>query len=379
MNDQSLDSAATPSGPSSASADTKKKVAGGVALATGGCCLLIFLFVLSIPSIFGYIWNQNNPPIVESTNAPVVNAFLGEVAEYAPTVSRFKTWTGAVWAYGMNCPDYGDEYGDACQMSETIPVSNTDHEAACRETFEVAKHFGALSDQVIGEAEGMPFGDGSLERCVTMMSSYPRSVGWGWFGPEYYIKGTSNTGINWVMMLTSSQKTASEPSDKNVDGKLKQELFGYSITIGTDFRNAYSGENKGPDYSDKKIQAAAMLDTVAYYRRSNKDLGVFSKNLIDQVLPIYKSSFRFDGDVKSFADSNKEIRWVQMSFKDGPTWCISIGVGDDLTAGTEATLDEGMDVTGLPGGTVELAGLGKPIESRSATHKFGDYVVGACK
>ena len=344
-----------------------------------GCCLPLVVLFLAAPFILNATLSYHPEPVVESTNAPVANAFLAEVAEYGPTVSRFQTWMNAIGARGMNCPEYGDQYGDACQISETTPVATTDHEAACSEAFEIAKHFGALSDQVIGEVEGMPFGDGSLERCVNMMSSYPRSVGWGWFGPEYYVKGTTDSGINWVMMLTSSQKTAGDPSESNVDGKLKEELFGYSIIIGTDFRNVYSGENVGPDYSDNKVQAAAMLDTIAYYRRSNKDLGVFSPTLTDQVLPIYKSSFRFDGAVKSFADENGEVHWVQMTFNDGPTWCISIGEGEDLTVGTEETMDMGMDETGLPGGMVELGGLGKIIDSRESTHKFGDYVVGACK
>lgn len=367
----------------------KKNSSSIAAIVIPSCCLLIFLGVVAFPgAILSLIWNlltsgqQNNygpEPVVDSTNAPIAQAFLSEVTQYAPTVSRFESWTMAVWAYGMNCPDTGDAFGDSCQMAETTRVAKTDDEGACLEAFKIAENFGLQTDVIIGEVEGKPYGSGSLERCKRMMSSYPRSVGWGWFGPEYYLKGTTSGGVKWVMLLDRAQQTAPEESRVNKKGKLNKEEYGYTLTVGTDFGDKYTGLNEGPNYSDNKVQAAAMLDTIAYYRRSNKHLGFFTADLVDQVLPIYREIFRFDGSVKSHSNSDGTIHWVQMNFKDGATWCVSIGEGKDLATGGDNTLGMGMDETGLPGGTVELAGLGKTIKSKDAPHKFGDYIVGACK
>jgi hypothetical protein len=374
---------------SNARAKIRRNGSSIAAIAIPSCCLLIFLAVVAFPgAFFGLIWSlltsgqqssYDPEPMVQSTNAPAVQSFLTDVSNYGPQVSRFTSWGSAVGAYGMNCPDGSDPSGDSCLYVESARAAEPDDQAACKEAFSIAENFGVTTDVIIGETDGMPFGKGSLKRCVTMLSSYPRSVGWGWFGPEYYIKGTTDEGTPWVMLLTRSQQTSAANSSNNKNGKLNVEEYGYTITVGTDFGNAYSGVNEGPNYSDNKVQAAAMLDTIAYYRRSNKPLGFFTKELVDQVLPIYKEIFRFDGSVKSHANADGNIHWVQMNFKDGATWCVSIGEGKDLTTGGDSTLGMGMDETGLPGGTVELAGLGKAIKSKEATHRFGDYVVGACK
>ena len=39
----------------------------------------------------------------------------------------------------------------------------------------------------------------------------------------------------------------------------------------------------------------------------------------------------------------------------------------------------GMLDSGLPGGTIELAGVGKEVNSLTAQHVFGDYKMGRCK
>jgi hypothetical protein len=353
-----------------------------ITAAVTSCCIFILLVVFGIPSLVSWWFSTANEysqePVSESTNVPAVQSFLTDVSNYGPQVSRFASWGSTVGAYGMNCPDWDDPAGDSCLYVESPRAAEPDDQAACQEAFSIAENFGVTTDVIIGETDGKAFGKGSLKRCETMLSSYPRSVGWGWFGPEYYIKGTTDEGTPWVMLLTRSQQTSAANSNNNKNGKLNVEEYGYTITMGTDFGNAYSGVNEGPNYSDNKVQAAAMLDTIAYYRRSNKPLGFFTKELVDQVLPIYKEIFRFDGSVKSHANADGSIHWVQMNFKDGATWCVSIGEGKDLTTGGDSTLGMGMDETGLPGGTVELAGLGKAIKSKEATHRFGDYVVGAC-
>lgn len=133
-----------------------------------------------------------------------------------------------------------------------------------------------------------------------------------------------------------------------------------------------------PDYSDSKIQLAALLDTFAYYRRSNKELPVFNADFARNMLLEYKSKFRFDGEVEAFEDSKSEVHWVH--FNDSGKFEVCVSVGSSISELSVENEDAwaGMLDSGLPGGTIELKGVGKEIKSLSAKHLFGDYKKGSC-
>jgi hypothetical protein len=166
------------------------------------------------------------------------------------------------------------------------------------------------------------------------------------------------------------------PDSANTDPtKLETETWKYTITTSTGF-DTENPISQIPDYSDGKIQAAAMLDTVAYYRRSNNKLDPFDGTFAKTMLKEYKQRFHFGGSVAAHADSDGTVHWVQFGAKDF-TACISVGQLADLTVENEDAMTN-MLTSGLPGGTMELSGLGKEVSSISAKSKFGDYVVGTC-
>jgi hypothetical protein len=225
-----------------------------------------------------------------------------------------------------------------------------------------------------------PLDSNSISRCVSTMNSYPRSVGWGWFSPSYFLQGQDKNKTPFIIQLSLEQDSivnaATNTDSANTDStKLEPELWKYSITTSTSFDTSNPIDTI-PNYSDGKIQAAAMLDTVAYYRRSNNKIDPFDGTFAKTMLNEYKQRFRFSGTAKAHADSDGTVHWVQFGAKDF-TACISVGQLADLKAENDNAMSD-MLTSGLPGGTMELSGLGQEVASMTAKSKFGDYVLGTC-
>jgi len=157
--------------------------------------------------------------------------------------------------------------------------------------------------------------------------------------------------------------------------KLEPETWKYSITTSTGF-DTENPISQIPDYGGGKIQAGAMLDTVAYYRRSNPKIDPFDGTFAKTMLKEYQRRFHFGGTVSAHADSDGTVHWVQFGARDF-TACISVGQLADLKAQNEDGSPD-MLTSGLPGGSFELGGLGTQVQSISSKSKFGDFVLGTC-
>jgi hypothetical protein len=254
----------------------------------------------------------------------------------------------------------------------------------CSETLAFAKELGFTHDSIPGDLEMQKISSKSQERCETLMTSYPRSVGWGWFSPAYYLQGKASNGAPIALQLTGSQVSALDYSqalpEPNTDtSKLTKEKYEYDLLTSTNY-DFPDPIDTIPDYSYGKIQLAAMLDTFAYYRRSNKGLPVFDPNFAKNMIAEYKSKFRFAGLVEGFTDSQGEVHMVHFVDPGKLDVCVSVGATEsEFVKVYPEDVELGMAESGLPGGTVELGGVGKEVKSLKAKPKFGNYMQGACK
>ena len=223
----------------------------------------------------------------------------------------------------------------------------------------------------------------SQSRCESVMVSYPRSVGWGWFSPAYFIQGEASNGAPFAIQLTSSQVSpvdySAELPELNKDtSKLAKEKFTYDIVTSTNY-DTPDPIDSIPNYEDSKVQLAALLDTIAYYRRSNKELPVFNPDFARNMIAEYKSKFRFDGKVEAFEDAKGEVHWIHFADSEKLEVCVSVGESVAELSVEDENAMAGMLDSGMPGGSIELMGVGKQISSLKAKHVFGDYKQGSCK
>ncbi len=320
------------------------------------------------------------PSVVELT--PKATEYLADVKSNMALLPSFNEPNSAIFNRGLPCLE-GYQSPDTCLMATTDKFQGEKHAQICTEVLEFAKKLGATEDSIPGETQMQKLSSSSQARCESVMTAYPRSVGWAWFSPAYYIQGEASNGAPFAIELSSSQVSPVDYSaalpELNTDtSKLADEKFKYSVITSTNF-DTPDPIDSIPDYSDSKVQLAAMLDTFAYYRRSNKELPVFNAEFARNMISEYKSKFRFDGEVSAFEDSKGEVHWVHFDDSGKFEVCVSVGSSiAELSVENEDAL-AGMLDSGLPGGTIELKGVGKEVKSLSAEHFFGDYIKGNCK
>ncbi len=359
-----------------------------VARVIGFSCLSTLLIPIWIViQIVGYTNNLNAqvnpeplPSVAELT--PKATEYLADVKSNMALLPSFNEPMSAVFNRGLPCLE-GWESPDVCLTSTSDKFPGEQHAQICSEVIAFAKQLGGTEDSVPGETQMQKLSDKSQARCEAVMNSYPRSVGWGWFSPDYYIQGEASNGAPFAVQLSATQLSPVNYSEAlpelNTDtSKLADEKFEYSVITSTNF-DTPDPIDSIPDYSDSKVQLAAMLDTFAYYRRSNKELPVFNADFARNMISEYKSKFRFDGEVSAFEDSKGEVHWVH--FDDSGKFEVCVSVGPSIAELSVENEDAwaGMLEYGLPGGTIELKGVGKEVKSLSAEHFFGDYIKGSCK
>lgn len=369
---------------------SKPKASTGTIIARviGFSCLSTLLIPIAIViSIIGYNNNLNsqlNPEPEPSVVAliPFATEYRAQVTENMSLLPSFNEPMDAVFNRGLPCLE-GYASPDTCLMASTDKFQGEQHAKICSEVLAFAKKLGAVEDSIPGETKMQKLSRKSQSRCESVMVSYPRSVGWGWFSPAYFIQGEASNGAPFAIQLTSSQVSpvdySAELPELNKDtSKLAKEKFTYDIVTSTNY-DTPDPIDSIPNYEDSKVQLAALLDTIAYYRRSNKELPVFNADFARNMIAEYKSKFRFDGKVEAFEDAQGEVHWIH--FVDSGKLEVCVSVGENVAELSVENEDawSGMLDSGLPGGTIELMGVGKEISSLNSKHVFGDYKKGSCK
>jgi hypothetical protein len=269
-------------------------------------------------------------------------------------------------------------------MFTTNKLQDRQDAKICSETLAFAKKLGFTHDSIPGDAQMQKISNKSQARCETMMSSYPRSVGWGWISPAYYLQGTATNGAPIAIQLSGTQLSPVDYSQAlpklNTDtSKLHKEKYEYSLITSTNY-DFPDPIDQIPDYSDSKIQLAALLDTFAYYRRSNPELPVFNADFARNMIADYKLKFRFNGEVEAFLDSKGEVHMVHFVDPNKFEACVSVGANEkEFSKEFPEEIELGMSESGLPGGAVELGGVGTNVASLKARPTFGNYMLGSCK
>ncbi len=360
-----------------------------VARVIGFSCLSTLLIPIWIViQIVGYTNNLNAqvnpeplPSVVELS--PMATKYKAQVTDNAKMLASFNEPTLAVYNRGLPCPSE-DESPDTCLMFSTDKLLERQDAKICSETLAFAKKLGITHDSIPGDAQMQKISNKSQARCETLMSSYPRSVGWGWISPAYYLQGTATNGAPIAMQLYGTQLSPIDYSQAlpklNTDtSKLAKEKYEYNLITSTNY-DFPDPIDEIPDYSDSKIQLAALLDTFAYYRRSNPELPVFNADFARNMIADYKLKFRFDGKVEAFLDSMGEVHMVHFVDPDKFEACVSVGANEkEFIKEFPEEIELGMAESGLPGGAVELGGVGTNVASLKARPTFGNYMLGSCK
>jgi hypothetical protein len=385
MNSDYQDHSATDAPAEKSRTSTGKIVARVIGFS---CLSTLIIPIWIISQIVGYtnnLHNQLNPEPDPSVVAltPLADEYKSQVKENASLLSSFNDPVSAAFNRGIPCPE---EYSspDSCLMFSTDKLPERQDSKICIEVLAFAKKLGFTHDSIPGDIEMQKISSKSQSRCETLMTSYPRSVGWGWFSPSYFLKGKASNGAPIVIQLTGSQVSPVDYSqalpELNKDTtKLAQEKYEYDLVTATNY-DSPDPIDSIPDYSNSKIQLAAMLDTFAYYRRSNKELPVFNADFARNMIAEYKSKFRFAGTIDAFLDAKGDVHMVHFVDPGKLDVCVSVGATEsEFVKVYPEDVELGMAESGLPGGTVELGGVGKEVKSLKAKPNFGNYMQGACK
>lgn len=360
-----------------------------VARVIGFSCLSTLIIPIWIISqIISYSNNLNaqvNPEPDPSVVAlsPLATEYKAQVTEKASMLSSFNEPTVAAYNRGIPCPTE-DQSPDSCLMFSTNEFEERQDAKICAEVLTFAKELGFTHDSIPGDTQMQKLSGKSQARCETVMTSYPRSVGWGWISPAYYFQGTATNGAPIAMQLYGTQLSPIDYSQAlpklNTDtSKLDKEKYEYNLITSTNY-DFPDPIDEIPDYSDSKIQLAALLDTFAYYRRSNPELPVFNADFARNMIADYKLKFRFDGKVEAFVDSMGEVHMVHFVDPDKFEVCVSVGANEkEFIKEFPEEIELGMAESGLPGGAVELGGVGTNVASLKARPTFGNYMLGSCK
>jgi len=360
-----------------------------VARVIGFSCLSTLLLPIWIISqIISYTNSMNSqlnpepiPSVVELS--PMATEYKAQVMDNVSLIPSFNEPIAVMFNRGLPCPGE-DQSPDSCLMFTTNKLQDRQDAKICSETLAFAKKLGFTHDSIPGDAQMQQISNKSQARCETVMTSYPRSVGWGWISPAYYLQGTATNGAPIAIQLSGTQLSPIDYSQElpklNTDtSKLDKEKYEYSIITSTNY-DFPDPIDQIPDYSDSKIQLAALLDTFAYYRRSNPELPVFNADFARNMIADYKLKFRFNGEVEAFLDSKGEVHMVHFVDPDKFEACVSVGANEkEFSKEFPEEIELGMSESGLPGGAVELGGVGTNVASLKARPTFGNYMLGPCK
>ena len=360
-----------------------------VARVIGFSCLSTLLLPIWIISqIISYTNSMNSqlnpepiPSVVELS--PMATEYKAQVMDNVSLIPSFNEPIAVMFNRGLPCPGE-DQSPDSCLMFTTNKLQDRQDAKICSETLAFAKKLGFTHDSIPGDAQMQQISNKSQARCETLMTSYPRSVGWGWISPAYYLQGTATNGAPIAIQLSGTQLSPIDYSQElpklNTDtSKLDKEKYEYSIITSTNY-DFPDPIDQIPDYSDSKIQLAALLDTFAYYRRSNPELPVFNADFARNMIADYKLKFRFNGEVEAFLDSKGEVHMVHFVDPDKFEACVSVGANEkEFSKEFPEEIELGMSESGLPGGAVELGGVGTNVASLKARPTFGNYMLGPCK
>jgi len=353
------------------------------------------LATLIIPIVMFYGLVQSTSKLGEAPEvAPSVSALTGLAEEYKQQVKdnsdlipSFGEFTNAVFARGLPCLESQDS-PDSCLLAETKSYKTEQASKICDEVIALGKKLGATQDSTptmsfVGSMWDLS--ENSRNGCIETMQSYPRSIGWAFLSPSYYLQGEASNGAPFAIQLYQEQLSpytaGNEPANPNTDpSTLAAESYSYTILTSTNYDTPDPWETL-PQYSDPNIQVAALLDTVAYYRRSNPEIPIFDPVFVNTMIKEYKRSFRFEGEAEAFVSPNGEAHYIH--FKDPALEiCVSIGASRaELEAPYEAGFDMGMLETGLPGKgeqLIELSGLRYKVYDDKPLNPFGYYKSGSC-
>jgi hypothetical protein len=377
--------------PNDQPAPVKPRASTGkiVARVIGFSCLSTLLLPIWIISqIISYTNSMNSqlnpepiPSVVELS--PMAAEYKAQVVDNVSLIPSFNEPIAAMFNRGLPCPGE-DQSPDSCLMFTTNKLQDRQDAKICSETLAFAKKLGFTHDSIPGDAQMQQISNKSQARCETVMTSYPRSVGWGWISPAYYLQGTATNGAPIAIQLSGTQLSPIDYSQElpklNTDtSKLDKEKYEYSIITSTNY-DFPDPIDQIPDYSDSKIQLAALLDTFAYYRRSNPELPVFNADFARNMIADFKLKFRFNGEVEAFLDSKGEVHMVHFVDPDKFEACVSVGANEkEFSKEFPEEIELGMSESGLPGGAVELGGVGTNVASLKARPTFGNYMLGPCK
>lgn len=371
--------------PAKPRASTGKIVARVIGFSCLSTLLLPIWIVIQIISYSNSMNSQLNPEPIPSVVelSPMATEYKAQVVENVSLIPSFNEPIAAMFNRGLPCPGE-DQSPDSCLMFTTNKLQDRQDAKICSETLAFAKKLGITHDSIPGDAQMQKISNKSQARCETLMSSYPRSVGWGWISPAYYLQGTATNGAPIAMQLSGIQLSPIDYSQAlpklNTDtSKLDKEKYEYSLITSTNY-DFPDPIDQIPDYSDSKIQLAALLDTFAYYRRSNPELPVFNADFARNMIADYKLKFRFNGEVEAFLDSKGEVHMVHFVDPDKFEACVSVGANEkEFSKEFPEEIELGMSESGLPGGAVELGGVGTNVASLKARPTFGNYMLGSCK
>ncbi len=366
-------------------ASTGKIVARVIGFSCLSTLLLPIWIVIQIISYSNSMNSQLNPEPIPSVVelSPMATEYKAQVVENVSLIPSFNEPIAAMFNRGLPCPGE-DQSPDSCLMFTTNKLQDRQDAKICSETLAFAKKLGFTHDSIPGDLQMQKISNKSQARCETLMSSYPRSAGWGWFSPAYYLQGTATNGAPIAIQLSGTQLSPIDYSQAlpklNTDtSKLHKEKYEYNLITSTNY-DFPDPIDEIPDYSDSKIQLAALLDTFAYYRRSNPELPVFNADFARNMIADYKLKFRFNGEVEAFLDSKGEVHMVHFVDADKFEACVSVGANEkEFSKEFPEEIELGMSESGLPGGAVELGGVGTNVASLKARPTFGNYMLGSCK
>jgi hypothetical protein len=366
-------------------ASTGKIVARVIGFSCLSTLLLPIWIVIQIISYSNSMNSQLNPEPIPSVVelSPMATEYKAQVVENVSLIPSFNEPIAAMFNRGLPCPGE-DQSPDSCLMFSTNKLQDRQDAKICSETLAFAKKLGFTHDSIPGDLQMQKISNKSQARCETVMTSYPRSVGWGWISPAYYLQGTATNGAPIAIQLSGTQLSPVDYSQAlpklNTDtSKLHTEKYEYSLITSTNY-DFPDPIDQIPDYSDSKIQLAALLDTFAYYRRSNPELPVFNADFARNMIADYKLKFRFNGQVEAFLDSKGEVHMVHFIDPDKFEACVSVGANEkEFSKEFPEEIELGMAESGLPGGAVELGGVGTNVASLKARPTFGNYMLGSCK
>lgn len=373
--------------PGTVPAKTVLKVIGFSCLAVLLVPLVIFGGLIVQSQNLGNSTNdsENLSPTMTSQMA-LAEEYKQEFQDNMDLIPSFGDTSIAVFNFGLPCPETNTS-PDTCLFTETKETKTEQNKKICEEVIALGAVLGATQDSAptfSALAIMTEFSSESVDRCIETMESYPRSVGWAFFSPAYYLQGEASNGAPFAIELTRSQNSPisalTEKTEVNTDPtKLAAEKYQYSIITSTNYETPDPIQLL-PSYFDPKIQLAALLDTVAYYRRSNPDLPIFDPTFTETMIAQYKKSFRLEGTVEPFV-TNGEAHWIHFKDKDGFEYCVSVGESRaELEVPTEVAMGNMLE-SGLPGNEtqlIELAGLRNEVNSIKGGHPFGTYKRGAC-